>query len=76
MNVQCPHCGKPVQVSGLGRKRLDIPLQNICDALQSCRSVVVAAQELGCSPAYIFAALKKNGLTPKDVLNQGSGHDH
>lgn len=68
MKVQCPHCGKPVTVNGLGRKLLNIPLKNICDALRAYRSVAAAAQELNCSQGYIFAALKANGLKLKDVF--------
>ncbi len=39
MLVQCPHCGKPVVVNGLGRKPLNIPLKNVCESLQTHRSV-------------------------------------
>jgi DNA-directed RNA polymerase subunit RPC12/RpoP len=77
MKVQCPNCGKSVVVKGLGRKPLNIPLKNILEALQAHRSVVAAAQELGCSPAYIFSVLKVNGLTPRDVVKAlpKAGHD-
>lgn len=68
MIVQCPNCGKTVTVNGLGRKPLNIPLKNICEALQAYRGIGAAAQELGCSQGYIFAALKANGLKLKDVL--------
>ena len=68
MIIPCPHCGKPVVVNGLGRKRLNIPLKNISDCLQAHRNVVTAANELGCSPAYIFGVLKVNGLKLKDVI--------
>lgn len=53
---------------GLGRKRLNIPLKNVCDCLQARRSVVTAAKELGCSPAYIFGVLKAAGLKAADVI--------
>jgi hypothetical protein len=69
MIVQCPHCGKPVAVNGLGRKPLNIPLKNIYEALKTHRSVVTAAQELNCSPGYIFNVLKAYGLKLKDVIN-------
>lgn len=69
MLVQCQHCGKSVVVNGLGRKRLNIPLKNISDCLQAHRNVVTAANELGCSPAYIFGVLKVNGLKLKDVIS-------
>ena len=75
MMVKCPHCGKPVVVNGLGCKPLNIPLKNICDALQRYCSVEAAAQELNCSQGYIFNALKANGLKLKDVIANGKGHN-
>jgi len=68
MIVQCPSCGQTVTVHGLGRKRLNIPLKNVCECLKEHRSVGVAANELGCSQAYIFGVLKANGLKLKDVV--------
>ena len=68
MIVQCPNCGKKVTVPGLGRKPLNIPLKNICEALRGHSSVEAAAQELGCSEAYIFKVLKANGLKQKEVV--------
>ncbi len=64
MKIQCPNCGKSVMVNGLGRKRLNIPLKIICDALRLHRSesLSVIAKELGCSSAYIFGVLKANEL--------------
>jgi len=70
MLVQCPHCGKSVMVNGLGRRRLNVPLKNVCESLQAHRSVVAAAKELGCSQGYIFNVLKANGLKLKDVTNK------
>jgi len=69
MLVQCPHCGQSVAVNGLGRKRLNIPLKNVCEALQARRSVVDAADELNCSQGYIFGILKANGLKLQDVIS-------
>lgn len=69
MLVQCPHCGERIVVNGLGRKPLNIPLKNVCESLQAHRNVVAAANELGCSQAYIFGVLKANGLKLKDVIN-------
>ncbi len=43
MIVQCPHCGQSVVIKGLGRKSLDIPLINVCDALRRTSSVNLAA---------------------------------
>ncbi len=68
MLVQCPHCGKPVVVNGLGRRRLNIPLKNILDVVSRQTTVAAAAGQLGCSPAYIFGVLKANGLKLKDVV--------
>jgi hypothetical protein len=68
MIVQCPHCGKPVSVNGLGRKRLDIPLKNVLESLQAYRDVTTVARDLGCSPSYIFGVLKKNGLKLNEVI--------
>ena len=69
MKIQCPHCGKLVTVNGLGRKPLNIPLKNVCEALQTNRSVAAAAKELNCSQGYIFKVLKANELKLKDVIN-------
>ena len=69
MKIKCPRCGEHVVVNGLGRKRLNIPLKNVCESLQAHRNVVTAANELGCSPAYIFGVLKGNGLKLKDVIS-------
>ena len=68
MIIPCPHCGKSVVVNGLGRKPLNIPLKNVCDALRAHGNVVAAARELGCSEGYIFGVLKANGLKLKDVV--------
>jgi len=68
MIIQCPHCGERIVVNGLGRKRLDIPLKNICEALQSERSVASAAEKLHCSQGYIFNVLKAQRLKPRDII--------
>ena len=68
MIAQCPYCGKSVVVGGFGRKRLSIPLKNICETLQTRHSVAAAANELNCSQGYIFNALKSHGLKLKDVI--------
>ena len=67
--IDSQDCGKPVVVNGLERKRLNIPLKHVCESLQAHRNVVTAANELGCSPAYIFGVLKVNGLKLKDVIS-------
>lgn len=68
MLAQCPHCGGMVAINGLGRKRLNIPLKNVCESLKVYRNVVAAANELNCSQGYIFKVLKDNGLKLKDVI--------
>jgi hypothetical protein len=71
MIVKCPHCGKEVSVNGLGRKPLNIPLKNVLESLQAYRSVAAAAEELGCSPSYLFGVLKANGLKLREVIKKG-----
>ena len=71
MIVQCPNCGKPVVVNGLGRRRLNIPLKNVCESLKAHRNAAAAAQELNCSQGYIFKVLKDNGLKLKDIITNG-----
>ena len=70
MIIQCPHCGERVVVNGLGRKRLNIPLKNICEALQSERRVAAAARQLHCSQGYIFNILKAHRLKPMDIIEK------
>ena len=69
MIVKCPSCGKSITVKGLGRKRLNIPLINVCESLQKHGSVLGAANDLNCSEGYIFGVLKFNGLKLKAVIN-------
>jgi len=59
-------------VNGLGRKAFNMPVTKVYDALQHNRSVLAAANELGCSRAYVYKVLKANGLTPADVI-KGKG---
>ncbi len=68
MIVYCPNCGKSVVVNGLGRKSLNMSVTKVYDALRLHRSVLAAANELGCSRAYIYKVLKADGLTPADVI--------
>ena len=68
MLVTCPHCGKPVEVNGFGRRRLNISVTKVYDALWLRKGVVAAANELGCSRAYIYKVLKAAGLLPTDVI--------
>ena len=71
MIVRCPHCGKDVAVNRLGRKPLNIPLKNVLESLQSHCDITAAADDLGCSPSYIFGVLKKNGLKLREVIKKG-----
>ena len=73
MIVQCPNCGETVVVGGLGRKAFNMPVTKVCDALKLYRSVLAAANSLGCSRAYIYKVLKAGGLKLKDVIEGGKG---
>jgi len=65
--TQCPYCGKPVTIKGIGRKPLGIPVKKVCDALKARSTVSAAAQALGCSRAYIYKTLKDAELTAKEA---------
>jgi len=52
-----------------GCKPLNIPVINVCDALQAYSSIAAAARELKCSRGYIHKELKRYGVTPADVIN-------
>ena len=68
MKVQCPNCGETIAVNSIGRKAFNIPVTKVCDALQLYLSVPAAANELGCSRAYIYKVLKADGLTVQGVI--------
>ena len=55
----------------VGRKPLNIPVNNICDALQACSSISAAARALTCSRGYIHKELAKYGINPGDVIKGG-----
>jgi len=74
--VQCPHCGGTVAVNGFGRRPLNIVVTKVCDALRLHRSVLVAANSLGCSRAYIYKVLKANGLKPADIIKELATKDN
>ena len=57
------------QGHSLGRKPLNIPVINVCDALQAYSSIAAAARELKCSRGYIHKELERYGVTPADVIN-------
>ena len=60
----------------LGRKAFNMPVNNVYDALRLQRSVPSAANELGCSRAYIYKILKANGMTPMDVIKGHATKDN
>ncbi len=68
MKVLCPNCGKTIVVNGLGRKPFNMAVTEVCDALRLHRNVLAAANELGCSRAYVYKVLKANGLTVATVI--------
>ena len=72
MIVRCPYCGREVTINGLGRKPLNIPLKNVLESLQVHRSITAAAQELGCSPSYLFGVLKANGLKLREIIKKNT----
>lgn len=73
MIIQCPHCGGTVLVNSFGRRPLNIPVTKVCDALQLHRSVTAAANELGCSRAYIYKILKAGEIALEDVIKGYNG---
>jgi DNA-binding NtrC family response regulator len=56
-------------VGRFGRPALNIPVNNIVDALRRHKSVTPAAEELGCSRGHIYNQLKVHGLTVREVIN-------
>ena len=70
MIIKCPKCGNKIAVNGLGRRKLAIPVENVYDAIQSCCTVVRAAEKLDCSRPYIYKVLKEHNLTP-EILRKG-----
>ena len=62
MIIECPKCGEKVVVGGLGRRRLNIPVNNVYDAVLANGNISAAARSLGCSRGYIYKVLKANGL--------------
>ena len=68
MLIQCPNCGGTLALNSFGRRPLNIGVTKVCDALRLHRSVLAAANELGCSRAYIYKVLKANGLTAAALI--------
>ena len=69
MLVQCPYCGNSVEVNGLGRKPLNIPVINVYDAIKRYHNVPAAAVSLGCSRGYVYKVLKQHRMTVRDIVN-------
>lgn len=59
---------RQVEKTVRGRPSLDIPLQQIMEAVRQRRQVMGAARVLGCSPSYIHKRFKLAGLTLVQVL--------
>ena len=49
-------------LSSTGRKRRNIPVKIVCDAVRGCSSVTAAAQELGVSKAWIYKTLGRDEI--------------
>jgi len=64
--IICPHCGKRITVNGLGRKRLAITVNNVCEALRTYQgnknAMHLAASDLCCSQGFIYKVLKENNM--------------
>jgi len=68
--MTCPRCGFTLPIRRSGRKKLDIPVKNICDALKVHQDVDRAAEFLNCSKGYIYQVLKEVNTTPKEVMGK------
>jgi len=69
--INCPNCGHNIPIENrTGRKPLNIGVKNICDTLQACRDIALAAEKLYCSRAYIYRELAKQGMKPKEVIDE------
>ena len=69
--INCPNCGHNIPIENrTGRKSLNIAVNNVYDALRLHRSVLTAAEKLGCSRAYIYMELAKHGTTPREVMQR------
>ena len=69
--ITCPTCGTKVPIAKmnrLGRKPLNISVNNIYDTLQACHNIALAAEKLGCSRGYIYKVLKEQGRSPRDFI--------
>ena len=69
MKITCPCCHTEITVNGLGRKKLDVPVKNIYDALARYSSITLAAESLGCSRGYIYKVLKDQKVNIHEISN-------
>ncbi len=71
MSMKCPHCGKVIPncrvASRIGRRRLNINSQTICETLSEQKNVKKAAYLLNCSVGYIYKVLKPLKLNPSKI---------
>ena len=67
MKAKCPNCHSEFQVRGLGRKKLPIGVNNVCDALRTYPTITAVARALGCSRGYIYKALRDAGFTLEEA---------
>ena len=58
MDVKCPKCHANITVSISGRKKLEVPVKNIFNALAVNKNITDIAAELGCSRSTIYNRLK------------------
>ncbi len=63
-----PKCGATLPVRRSGRKKLNIGVKNVCDALRVCRNIPLAAEKLGCNRVYIYQQLGKRGMRSKEIV--------
>jgi DNA invertase Pin-like site-specific DNA recombinase len=54
LEIPCPTCGRRPP----GRKKAEVPVQNILDALYAGKSVAATAREFGTSRAMIYRVRK------------------
>ena len=74
--IVCPNCGKVMVTLRIGRRATNIGVTNICDALQTNRSIQAAAESLGCSRGLIYKVLKQHGMTPAGVIKEHATKDN
>lgn len=58
MLVICPKCHEKIVVGIPGRKKLEVPVKNIFNALAVNKNITDIAAELGCSRSTIYNRLK------------------